>query len=118
MFCLVFALIYEYFSHNVYSLFMLCSFLLPLLAGALPFRIMAAVRFRYMPGELMSQVYGAGIVTLTVGCIFRGVLDIYGTTNALSGVYWLVGAVLVAASIIWYVYRRVICKGQMQDQNE
>ena len=40
-----------------------------------------------------------GIYTFAVGSIFRGILDIYGTTNALSAVYWWAGVVLFIGGI-------------------
>ena len=41
-----------------------------------------------------------GIYTLTVGSIFRGILDIYGTTNHAGVIYWWGGIGLFAVGIL------------------
>lgn len=33
VFCLIFGIIYEIFSHQVYSIFMICAFCVPLVLG-------------------------------------------------------------------------------------
>ena len=38
-FMLLFGAVYEYFSHGVFSAFMVYAFLIPLLGGYLPFRL-------------------------------------------------------------------------------
>ncbi len=38
----------------------------------------------------------------------RGVLDIYGTTNGLTNVYWIAGGTLVAAGILAYTADNVL----------
>ena len=35
--CILFGAVYEYYSHEVYSYFMLYAFVIPLAGGALPF---------------------------------------------------------------------------------
>ena len=37
---------------------------------------------------------------MTVGCVFRGVLEIYGTTNALCVVYPVAGSILLTIGLI------------------
>lgn len=59
------------------------AFLIPLLGGG--FLLLPMFRRR------SHFLWNCGILTLTVGCLLRGVLDIYGTTNWLCGVYWVVG---------------------------
>ncbi len=98
VFLLVFGLIYEAFSHGVYSAWMVCAFLAPLLGGTLVFLLLdlfSPLR-RSFPKKAMN-LYHCGIMTLSVGSVFRGVLEIYGTTNRLGVVYWLAGGALVAA---------------------
>lgn len=123
VFCALFGAVYERFSHEVYSSYMLYAFAFPLVGGALPFGLLAnwgrpmmpsdpdkrgsytrAARPRpRMPGPCALGLYGAGIATLTVGSIFRGVLDIYGTSNSLVRVYWTAGIVLIALGLVVYL---------------
>ena len=79
----IFGLVYERFSHGVLSGFMVFAFLIPLLGGAA--QLLPIFRRR------SPFLWNCGILTLTVGSLVRGVLDIYGTTSRLCGVYGVVG---------------------------
>lgn len=101
--CAAFGAIYELFSHEVYSYFMLYAFLFPLICGTLPFFVLACSRVR-LPDEIACKLYHAGIAALNVGSLFTGVLEIYGTTNRLTAVYWIVGAGLVVCGVGKYLF--------------
>lgn len=100
LFCILFGAVYEVFSHDVYSYYMLYAFAFPLAGGTLPFLAISLFRKRY-PGAIARNIYHSGIATLTVGSIIHGVLEIYGTTNHLTGLYWIVGVILLIAGIIF-----------------
>ena len=102
LFCAAFGGIYEYFSHGVYSYFMLYAFAFPLCGGALPFAALSLAPSAQMPGPVPRQLYHFAIAALTVGSIMTGVLEIYGTTNDLLQVYWYAGALLLLAALIPY----------------
>ena len=102
LFCMVFAAVYEDFSHQVYSGYMIFAFIIPLVGGALPF-LMLALLGRRFPGRAAVNLYNSGIAALTVGSIMLGVLEIYGTTNGLTDVYWLAGGAFAAAGILLYI---------------
>lgn len=101
--CAVFGFIYELFSHGVFSPFMAFCFLPPLLFGVIPF---LAVYFKgmYFPHRLAYNLYNSGVSALTAGFIFTGVLQIYGTTNRLSAVYYAAAAVFTVSGIILWIY--------------
>lgn len=101
MFCILFGAVYEYFSHEVYSYFMLYAFVFPLAGGALPFFAMAFCRIP-MPNRASRNLYHSGIAALTIGSLFEGVLEIYGTTNRLVSVYWILGILFVLTSVFIY----------------
>lgn len=101
--CVAFGAMYELFSHEVYSYFMLYAFLFPLIGGTLPFFILTCSRVR-LPDKIACKLYHAGIAALTVGSLFTGVLEIYGTTNRLTAVYWIVGAGLAVLGAGKYFY--------------
>ncbi len=100
--CALFGGVYECFSHQVYSYFMLYAFLIPLVGGACPFFALALSR-RAAPGRPARNLYHSGLAAWTVGCLFRGALDIYGTTNHLINLYWIAGAALLALGILLYL---------------
>lgn len=98
--CALFGAVYEHFSHEVYSFYMIYAFAFPLVLGCLPFTVISfSDSETYLP-LLARQCYHFGVASLTVGSVFIGVLEIYGTTNALSVVYFIVGAVLISAALL------------------
>ena len=98
LFCAFFGAVYEIFSHGVYSYFMIYAFGFTLAGGTLPFSILALSKTKWYPNKLTYSFYHYGIATLTVGSIVRGVLDIYGTSNDLSNIYWWVGFAFILVS--------------------
>lgn len=108
-FCLVFAFIYEHFSHGVTSLFMMCAFLIPLLGGFLVNLIIESARLG-IPGKWSSNLYNSGIAALTVGSVVKGALDIYGTTNHLTIIYLIAGLVFIFAGVIQYIVECRRCR--------
>ncbi len=109
--CAIFAAIYEYFSHQVYSMFMICAFLFPVILGILPDLFRSRIydnngNTEFAQGiqrrvpDIALTLQQCGIYILTIGSIFKGVLDIYGTTNSKGVIYWWCGGVLFAAGIV------------------
>lgn len=104
-FCGVFSIIYEVFSHGVYSGFMIALFLFPLLGSAAP--LLMARLGTGVPDPQTRSLWGFGWATLAVGSCLHGIFDIYGTTAPLTVVYWPVGiALLLAAAGSWAFRRR------------
>ena len=105
VFCSVFGTVYEAFSHGVYSFFMAFCFLPTLLLGALPFGVIYFAKLK-MPDRTSFNLYNSGVASLAVGFVFRGVLEIYGTTNLLGEVYFFSSIFFIAASFITFMSRR------------
>lgn len=104
LFCVLFGAVYEYFSHEVYSAYMIYAFAFPLAGGALPFLSLSRFACRKLPDRRSCSLYHCGIATLTLGSIIAGVLEIYGTTNDLLSAYWYVGFGLAAAGVLVYAF--------------
>ena len=102
LFCVLFGAVYELFSHGVYSYGMLYAFAFPLVLGVLPLLLLTMLRAPY-PNRFASSVYHAGIAALTVGSIVSGALEIYGTTNPLTLVYWIAGGALTVLGAAVYL---------------
>ena len=98
----VFSAIYEHFSFGVYSPFMIFAFVVPLLMGGLVFLLLgrACKKTGSTVPALVCKFWHAAVATLTVGFLFRGVLDIYGTSSSLGAVYWTASAVLATLSLL------------------
>ena len=97
-FLALFGAIYEAFSHEVYSYFMIYAFAVPLTLGVLPYALLL-ISLNY-PGRAALNLWNSGNAAISVGCVFRGVLEIYGTTNSLSVIYPVSGLLLLTAGLI------------------
>ena len=102
LFCALFGAVYELFSHGVYSYGMLYAFAFPLVLGVLPMLLIMMLRAPY-PNRFARSAYHAGIATLTVGSLVSGALEIYGTNNPLTLVYWIAGGALAAYGMGTYL---------------
>ena len=92
--------VYELFSHGVYALGMIYAFMIPLTGVTLFSFLLERSRSRLMPGELPVLLWHMGLAALTVGSLFGGALEIYGTTSRLLSVYPLVGGILAGAGAV------------------
>lgn len=101
LFCILFGAVYESFSHGVYSYFMLYAFVFPLVGGVLPFFGMAFSGMP-MPSRVSQNLYHSGIAALTTGFLVEGALEIYGTTNRLVSVYWILGILFILPAVFMY----------------
>lgn len=100
--CAVIGAVYEKFSHEVYSYYMIYAFAIPLVLGAIPF-FSIGLFGKNMPGKFSLNAWNSGIATFTVGSFFKGVLDIYGTTNRLIAVYPIVSVIFVLTGLIAFL---------------
>ena len=101
--CAVFGAVYEVFSHGVYAYGMLYAFAIPLTGGVLP-ALLVAIQERMLPSEAARQFWHFGISALTVGSLFSGALEIYGTTSRLTVVYWLSGGACLMLAVLTAVF--------------
>ena len=102
---ILFGMIYEHFSHEVYSPWMVGLCAVPLLTGALPAMAIACLKVNVSWSA--SQLWACAVLTLTLGCCFAGVLEIYGTTSPwLPWFFVLSGALMVCSVLSQYLGRR------------
>ncbi len=99
IFCVLFGTIYEYFSHGVYTFFMIASFLIPLVLGLIPYGILYMIN-KELKSNIFTDLYDYSVIILTIGSIVKGILVIFGTSNYLTYVYLYVGISLLLLSII------------------
>ena len=52
------------------------------------------------------RLWNTGVATLTVGCPFPGILDIYGTDSGLGTVYWIAGPPLLVLALLPLLRKR------------
>ncbi len=117
IFTALFGAVYECFGRGVWSFSMIYAFALPLVLGVLPALLLLRKERREPSagrtgdgvrhaGAVARNAWASGVATLTVGCVFRGALEIFGTTNRLTAVYPLAGGILLLAGILAFVYNR------------
>ena len=112
VFVFVFAKIYGIFSHGVSSVFMSYAFLLPLSLIFLPKLLNLCTGNRLWNGSLDTEeeegkklflsslasfLWKSGVAVLTVGSLYKGVLDIYGTSGSFEWVYLVVGVLTLVS---------------------
>ncbi len=94
--CMVFSVVYESFSHGVYSPWMMGLFMVPLLLGCVPAAITGWLGIRI--SWLRRQLWACAVLTLTLGCCFAGVMEIYGSPSPWTPVFAVLGGLLMLAS--------------------
>ena len=99
IFSAAFGAVYELFSHGVYAYGMLYAFAFPLLFDLLPAFLLARYG-RHFPSPVAWQLWHFGISALTVGSLFSGALEIYGTSSQLTMFYWLSGGLCLLLSLL------------------
>ena len=103
--CLAIGLGYEIFSHGVWSVFMIGAFAVPLVLGVIPNLVIGFGNLK-SPDMASETLYACGIITLTLGSMLKGALEIFGTTNTLLDYYWMVGGAFTLLGIIFYLAQR------------
>ena len=100
----LFGVVYEHFSHGVFSAFMVFAFTIPLAAGGILQSLLLIANVR-IP-DLALRLWNYAIALLTAGCIWKGVLDIYGTTNRLLLFYPIIGGILALLATALFIIKK------------
>ena len=100
--CIAFNYIYSLFSHGVSSPFMSYAFVFSLVLGVVGFIVFGRLNLN---NRIAFNLYNAGIATLTVGSILRGIIDIAGADTTYPVYYFFVGTVFVAIGGLMYFYQ-------------
>ena len=102
VFLALFGAVYERFSHEVYSYYMLYAFSIPLLLGVVVFFLLMK-HGRAYPNALTAALYHGGIAAMSLGSIVSGILEIYGTDHPLTRLYWILGSTLCVLGVLSYL---------------
>ena len=106
--CVVFTAIYERFSHGAVSSHMRCMFLMPLVGCALPALILYVFPLRRAIGRPAFNLWNSGLAVWTVGCLFRGIVNISGRFTDLDKIYWILGWILLGTALLWEILSRAL----------
>jgi CDP-diglyceride synthetase len=99
--CVVFTAVYERFSHGAVSVHMQCMFLMPLVGCALPGLVGYLTPLRRLYCRPAYNLWNSAMAVWTVGCLFRGIVNISGRYTDLDRVYKGAGWILLAAALLW-----------------
>ena len=106
LFCIVFFLIYDRFSHGVRSPYMTFLFAWPLTLGAIPELVFYLLPGARRPGTLSANLYHSGVAALTTGSLLRGIFDIAGNASVYQHWLMVAGGFLLAGGIVMYLLNR------------
>lgn len=106
VFCLVFFLIYDRFSHGVRSPYMTFLFGWPLALGLFPSVVWTLFPCLRRQGMWSKNAYHSGVATLTVSSMLRGIFEIAGTASDYQLYLMIAGAAMMIAGIAAYVAKR------------
>lgn len=101
----IFSAVYESFAHQVYSIFIIALFAIPLLLGALPTFIAMRLASLRIDHAWQHLIHNFAIATLVVGSALQGVFEIYGSANGFVLYYWIVGGGLLLASLMMWLIK-------------
>lgn len=107
VFCLVFYLIYNMFSHGVKSPYMTYLFAWPLILGFLPCSIIYVIsRIKHSTihiNAVSDNAFCSGVAALTVSSLLKGIFDIAGTASVYQTWLSYAGASLIVIGIIHFI---------------
>ncbi len=110
IFCALFGGVYEFFANGVMSFRMVYAFAIPLVGGTLPFLCMGVFGMKPYPAAVLIGYHNCAVATFTLGTLLWGALDIYGTSNVLVQIYYMVGISLLIGEVIAYVIQKLVTK--------
>ena len=100
VFCVVFTIIYEQFSHNAASSYMRSMFLMPLCGVAVPGVVGYITPLHRYLGRAAFNLWNSAMAVWTVGCLFRGIVNISGRNTTLDKPYFVAGWVFIALAVM------------------
>ena len=116
VFCVVFTLIYEQFSHGATSSHMRCMFLMPLVGCALPALLCLLTPLHRHICRPAFNLWNSGLAVWAVGCLFRGIVNISGRFTDLDRIYWILGWIFLAAAVVWELIHLVILRRHSREE--
>lgn len=106
VFCMIFYLVYDQFSHGIHSPFMTWLFIWPLMLGFLPcIFLWCCFRLR-RPGRFAVNLYHSGVAAITVSSLLRGIFEIAGTASKYQEWLMWAGGIMLIGALAAYLLKR------------
>lgn len=106
VFCVVFSLVYNRFSHGVHSPYMTWLFGWPLVLGALPSMFLYLSGKVRTPGRISFNLWNSAVAALTVSSLLRGIFEIAGTSSDYQVWLMIAGWLMLAAGAAAYLFKK------------
>lgn len=111
--CGIFSFVYEYFSHQVYSNFMVYLFTIPLILGVIPQSIVYAKPKLETNNSWQKIIHNFAIATLISGSILQGIVEIYGTTSSFIIYFFIAGIIFLIVSMSLFIISHIKSKHEI-----
>lgn len=108
LFCCVFFLVYDRFSHGVRSPYMTYLFLWPLMLELLPAAVLFFSPRIPGPAALTAVLWHTGTAALTVGSALRGVFDIAGNASLYQRSLMVFGFIMLVLALISFIFSIIL----------
>ncbi len=95
IFCGIFSYVYEQFSHEVYSPYMMYPGVVTLIAGIFITSLIGKGHTKWS-----YRFYNSSVACFIIGMYIKGILDIYGTTNEYVEIYFLASLIFLGLTIL------------------
>ena len=102
VFCIIFTIIYEYYSYGEHSNYMRAMFLFPLINGILLYILSYFKTFKVTLKRRSYNLWNSGIAMFINGCLIRGIINISGRFTEYDTIYWLLGTGFLFSAVIFY----------------
>ena len=99
LFCIVFTIVYEQFSHGAFSVPMRFMFLFPLIGCGLLGLLGILTPLSAYVHRLAFNLWNTAVATFTLGCLFRGIVNISGRFTKMDRLYWILGSALAVLAL-------------------
>ena len=106
--CVIFTFVYEQFSHGAISSHMRCMFLMPLVGCALPALVGFLTPLHRFIGRIPFNLWNSALAIWTVGCLFRGIVNISGRFTELDNIYWIGGWIFLILAILFEIIHIIL----------
>lgn len=103
LFCFIFYLVYNSFSHGVHSVFMTYLFSIPLVLGALPCLILWLVKKMGMPSRICVNLWNSGVAAVTCASLLNGIFEIAGAESVYQRYLFFAGVAMLLGGIGTFV---------------
>ena len=102
VFCLVFFLVYDIFSHEVRSPYMTFLFAWPLVLCVIPCALLLLIPLLPGPSLISSLLWNTGTAAVTVSSLLRGIFEIAGNSSVYQQILMNAGRFLLLGGFIMY----------------